>query len=103
MGKALADLVLGNEEFLCKNVEFTLLNKLVKEVIIGLKVLKQHQSITLNFEGKHRPLNFKGENESNLLVVCSNLKFITLLPEIDKNTTPINCLQENAIKMKDTS
>ena len=57
MGKAGADLVLGNEKFQCKNVEFTLLNDLVKEVIIGLKVLKQHQSITLDFEGKNRPLN----------------------------------------------
>ena len=34
MGKARADLVLGNEKFLCKNVEFTLLNNLVKDVII---------------------------------------------------------------------
>ena len=40
MGKALADLLLANEKFLCKNVEFTLPNNLVKEVIIGLKVLK---------------------------------------------------------------
>ena len=52
MGKACADLILGNEKFLCKNVEFTLLNNLVKDVIIGLKVLKQHQSIALGFEGK---------------------------------------------------
>ena len=52
MGKARADLVLGNEKFLCKNVEFTLLNNLVKDVIIGLKVLKQHRSITLDFDEK---------------------------------------------------
>ena len=45
MGKAPADLVLGNKKFLCKNVEFTLLNNLVKEVIIGLKILKQYQNI----------------------------------------------------------
>ena len=51
MGKARDDLILGNEKFLCRNVEFTLLNNLVKDVIIGLKVLKQHQSITLDFEG----------------------------------------------------
>ena len=52
MGKARADLVLRNEKFLCKIVEFTLLNNLEKDVIIGLKVLKLHQSITLDFEGK---------------------------------------------------
>ena len=84
MVKARADLVLGNEKFLCKNVELTLLNNLVKEVIIGLKVLKQHQSITLDFEGKNRPLNFKHENESNLSVMCSNVKFPTLYPGIDE-------------------
>ena len=62
---------------------------LVKEVIIGLKVLKQHQSITLDYDGKHRLLNFKHENESNLLVVCSNVKSPTLFQEIDKNKEPI--------------
>ena len=41
MGKARADLVLESEKFLCRNVEFTLLNNLVKDVMIGLKVLKQ--------------------------------------------------------------
>ena len=51
-GKSRADLVLGNEKFLCKNVEFTLLNNLVKDVIIGLKVLKQHRPITMDFDGK---------------------------------------------------
>ena len=49
--KTRADLVLGNEKFLCKNVEFTLLNNLVKEVIMGLKILKQHQSNTFDFKG----------------------------------------------------
>jgi len=81
---ARADLVLGNEKFLCKNVEFTLLNNLVKEVIIDLKVLKQHQSITLDFEGKNRPLNFKHEIESNLSVMCSNVNFPILFLGIDK-------------------
>ena len=88
MGKARAALVLGNK-FLCKNVEFTLLNNLVKDVIIGLKVLKQHKSITLGFEGKNRPLNFKHDNERNLSVMCSNVKFPTLFPGSDKNTEPI--------------
>ena len=87
--KTRSNLVVGNEKFLCKNVEFTLLNNLVKEVIIRLKVLKQHQSITLDFERKHRPLNFKHENESNLSVVFSNVKFPALIPGIDENTEPI--------------
>ena len=69
MRKVHADLVLGYEEFQCKNIEFTLLNNLDDEVIIGLKVLIQYQSITLDCEGKHRPLNFKHENESHLSVV----------------------------------
>ena len=61
----------------------------MKDGIIDLKLLKQHQSITLDFEGKNRPLNFKHENESNLSVMCSNVKFPTLFPGIDKNTEPI--------------
>ena len=89
MGRARADLMLGNKKVLCKNVEFTLLNNLVKDVIIGLKVLKQHQSITLDFEGKNRPLNFKHENECNLSVTCSNVKFPMLFQGIDNNTEPI--------------
>ena len=55
-GKIRADLILGNEQFLYKYVEFTLLDNLVKEVIIGLKVLNQHRSITLELEGKEKPL-----------------------------------------------
>ena len=94
MGKARADMVLGNEKFLCKNVEFTLLNGLVKEVIIGLTPLKQYQSITLDFEGKHRPLNFKHENESNLPVMCRNVKFPALFPGIKKTHKLSKCLQK---------
>ena len=89
LGKARADLVLGNEKFLSKNVEFTLLNNLVKDVIIGLKVLKKHKSITLDFDGNSRPLNFKHESESNLSVMCSNVRFPTLFPGINNNTEPI--------------
>ena len=89
MGKARADSILGNAKLLCRNVKFTLLNNLVKDVIIGLKVLKQDQSITLDFDGKNRPLDFKHENESNLSVMCSNMKFPTQFPGIDKNTEPI--------------
>ena len=51
-GKARADLILGDEKYLCRNVEFTLLDNLVKEVIVGLKVLKQHRAITLKLDGK---------------------------------------------------
>ena len=103
MGKARADLILGNEKFLCRNVEFTLLNNLVKDVIIGLKVLKQHQSITLDFEGKNRPLNSKHENGSNLSVMCSNVRFPTLFPGIDKNTEPIKMPSRKYLKRKETS
>ena len=35
-GKTSADLILGNGQFLGKNEEFTLLDNLVKELIIGL-------------------------------------------------------------------
>ena len=82
---------------------FTLLNNLVKKVIIGLKVLKQHQSITLDFEGKDRPLNFKYENESHLSVVYSNVKIPLLFPDIDKSQNQLKCLQENIFKRKETS
>ena len=72
-GKTRADLILGNEQFLCKKVEFTLLNNLVKEIIIVLKVLNQHRSITLELEGKQKPLNFKPAKASHLSVVCSKV------------------------------
>ena len=53
-GKVRADLILGDEKFLCRNVEFTLLDNLVKEVIVGLKVLKQHRAIILKLDGKEK-------------------------------------------------
>ena len=89
MKKIESDIILENEKFLCRNVEFTLLNNLVKDVIIGLKALKQHRSITLDFDGKNKPLNFKREGERHLYVMCSNVKFPTLFPGIDQNTEHI--------------
>ena len=88
-GKTRADLILGNEQFLCRNVEFTLLDNLVKEVIIGLKVLNQHRSITLELEGKQKPLNFKPAKASHLSVVCSKVEFPTLFPGINQDTKPV--------------
>ena len=79
-GKTHADFILGNEQFLCKNVEFTLLDILVKELMIRLKVLNQHQSITLQLEGKEKTLNFKPAKTSHLSVVCSKVEFSTLFP-----------------------
>ena len=88
-GKARADLILGDEKFLCRNVEFTLLDNLVKEVIIGLKVLKQYRAITLKLEGKEKPLNFKPAKASHLSVMCSKVEFPTLFPGINQNTNPV--------------
>ena len=65
-GKARADLILGDEKYLCRNVEFTLLDNLVKEVIVGLNVLKKHRAITLKLDGKEKPLNFKPAKASHL-------------------------------------
>ena len=88
-GKTRADLILGDEKFLCRNVEFTLLDNLVKEVIVGLKVLKQHRAITLKLDGKEKPLNFKPAKASHLSVMCSNVEFPTLFPGINQNTNPV--------------
>lgn len=56
---------------------------------MALKALKQHQSMSLDFEEKHIPLNFEHENESNLSVMCNNVKFPTMFPGIKENTEPI--------------
>ena len=88
-GKTRADLILGNEQFLCKNVEFTLLDNLVKEVIIGLKVLNQHRSVTQELEGKQKPLKIKPAKASHLSVVCSKVEFPTLFPGINQDTKPV--------------
>ena len=88
-GKVRADLILGDEKYLCKNVEFTLLDNLVKEVIVGLKVLKKHRAITLKLDGKEKPLNFKPAKASHLSVMCSNVEFPTLFPGINQNTNPV--------------
>ena len=76
-GRTRADLILENEQFLCKNVEFTLLGNLVKEIIIGLKGLNQPRSITLELEGKQKPLNFKPAKASHLSVMCSKVESVS--------------------------
>ena len=58
-GKVSANIKLGNEKFLYKDLKFMLISNLVQDVIIGLKVLSKHQSITLDFGGKHKQLMFK--------------------------------------------
>ena len=50
-GIAHANLVMGSENFLWKGMAFTLVNNLVCDVIVGLGVLRKHQSITLAFGG----------------------------------------------------
>ena len=70
-------------------MEFTLLDNLVKEVIVGLKVLKKHRAITLKLDGKEKPLNFKPAKASHLSVMCSKVEFPTLFPGINQNTNPV--------------
>ena len=74
---------------MCRNVEFTLLDNLVKEVIVGLKVLKKHRAITLKLDGREKPLNFKPAKASHLSVVCSKVEFPTLFPGINQDTKPV--------------
>ena len=102
-GKTRADLILGNEQFLCRNVEFTLLDNLVKDVIIGLKVLNQHRSITLELEGKQKPLNFKPAKASHLSVVCSKVEFLRCFQELIKIQNWFGCLEGSSPKMKGNS
>ena len=100
-GKARADLILGNEQFLCKNVEFTLLDNLVKEVIFGLKMLKQHRSITLELEGKEKSLNFKPAKASHLSV-AAKWNSQRCFRESIKIQNRFGCLQGRTPKMKGT-
>ena len=88
-GKVSANIKLGNEKFLYKDLNFTLVSNLVKDVIIGLKVLSKHQSITLELGGKHKPLMFKPSVRSHLSVMCSKVDYPTLFPGITKETKPV--------------
>ena len=70
-------------------MEFTLANNLIRDVLIGLKLLKNHCSITLEQEGKQVPLNFGSSVESKLSVIGSRGDFPTLFPGLNKLTVPI--------------
>ena len=72
-----------------KGMQFTLVNNLVCDVIVGLGVLRQHQSITLAFGGTQQELSFGSPIKRKMSLVCANVQFPTLFPWINENTTPI--------------
>lgn len=55
-GKVVADVKIG--EKVDHNVQFTLLDSLVTEIIVGLDLLKKLKSVTLEFNGALKPLVF---------------------------------------------
>ena len=59
-GKVVADVKIG--EKVNRNVQFTLLDSLVAEIIVGLDLLKKHKSVTLEFNGGLKPLVFGSRN-----------------------------------------
>ena len=64
--KTKADVTFGNETY--NDVRFTLLDKIIAEVQIGLKLLKKHKSVTPEFGGNMKPLNCKSSFHKKLLV-----------------------------------
>ena len=55
-GKVVACVKIG--EKVNHNVQFTLLDDLVAEIIVGLDLLKKHKSVTLEFNGTSKPFCF---------------------------------------------
>ena len=87
-GKVVADVKIG-EKFI-HNVQFTLLDSLVAEIIVGLDLLKKHKSVTLEFNGALKPLVFGSRNTTKRLsVACSNILYPTLFPGASDKTKPI--------------
>ena len=72
-----------------ENLNFTLVSTLVKDVIIELKVLGQHQSITLERGGKQTPLRLNSSVKSQLSATCSKVEYPTLFPGSNKETKPV--------------
>lgn len=66
-----------------------LLDIFVAEIIIGLKLLTRHQSVTLEFNGNMKPLKFKSSYNKRLSVVCSSVKYPTLFPGVTEKIKPI--------------
>ena len=65
-GKVVADVKIG--EKVNHNVQFTLLDSLVAEIIVGLDLLKKHKSVTLEFNGALKPLVFGSYNTTKKIV-----------------------------------
>ena len=84
-GKVVADVIIG--EKINHNVQFTLLDGLVAEIIVGLDLLKKHKSVTLEFNGASKPLVFGSCNTTKRLsVVCSKILYPTLFPGLSNKS-----------------
>ena len=65
-GKVQAQVTFGDLKYSYHNVQFILLDNLVRDVIIVLKMLRQHKSITLELGGFRDYLVFKLSHSKNL-------------------------------------
>ena len=80
MGVVHADVQFMDQNRVYLDVKFTVLRGLVAKVILGISLLKQHESITLKLNGFRPPLSLVSADQGCLSVACSKLPYATLFP-----------------------
>ena len=78
MGVVHADVQFADQKKVYRGVKFTVLQGLVAKVILGISLLKQHESITLKLNGFRPPLSLVSADRGCLSVACSKLPYPTL-------------------------
>ena len=84
-----ADVQFIDQSKVYRNVKFTVLRGLVAKVILGISLLKQHESITLKLNGLRPPSSLVSAKQGGLSVACSKLPYPTLFPGVDSSVKPI--------------
>ena len=80
------DLVDGGIKY--DRVAFTLIGNCISDVVIGLKMLAQHKSVTFQFDGGKDPIVFKAVAGKTLCLAEANLGTPTLFPGFDRKIKP---------------
>ena len=80
IGVVHADVQFVDQKNVYRDVKFTVLRGLVAKVILGISLLKQHESITLKLNGFRPPLSLVSADRDCLSVACSKLPYLTLFP-----------------------